>query len=84
MLTTTQFREARRRLLYLKKVLKVQTFYQENWVEGQTMAYVYREHIRDEFFISYICLQRYLGINARREIRQLESTLESHQSAQAY
>jgi hypothetical protein len=77
------YRDKRRRLLYLRKVLKVQEFFQVVHVEGQSLSFVYREHIEHEFHISYVCFTRYLGINARREIRQLDGELEGYAEAAA-
>lgn len=78
LLTTTQYRIRRRRLLHLYQVEKVLEDYQLHHREGYSIAYTWRRHIRDVHFISYECLRTYLGINTRKEIRELEEVLRQH------
>lgn len=57
----------------LLKVLAVQEVYLEHKHEGVTNVYIFKKHIKPVFFISERTFYRYLGINAKKEIRQFEN-----------
>lgn len=67
----TENRDRIRRINFLKKVVAVQECYLEHKKEYNTTRYVHREYIAPTFFISIRTLYQYLGINAKRELRQL-------------
>ena len=69
------------RLQHLKKVLAVQEIYMEHSGKGYSATSIFRNHIQDNFFISLRTFWRYLGINAKREIRLLEEKQEIIQAA---
>lgn len=69
-------REKSRRINYLKKVLQVQETHNAAWEEDQTKKFVHRKFIADKFCISYETYLDMLGINARRELKQLEGALQ--------
>ena len=57
--------------LYYKKVLAVQKTFLEHWKEGISKKFVYRKHIKDKYYIGVRTFQKYLSINARRELKKL-------------
>lgn len=63
------------RLQYLKKVLAVQTIVLEHQGKGYPQTYIFKTYIRDRFYISERTCFRYMGINAKREIKQLEKEI---------
>jgi hypothetical protein len=59
----------------LRRVLKVQEVHNKEWEEGLTKKYVWKKYIQNEFNIEYYTYISYLGINARREIKQVEELI---------
>lgn len=59
---------------------KILADYQLHHREGYTIAYTWRRYIQDVHFISYECLRSYLGINTKKEIRELETDITNHLS----
>lgn len=66
-----------RHLNHLRRVEEVQAFVLEKQHEGQSMAFVYREHVRARFHISLKTLYRYMSVPVRREIRRTEERIAS-------
>lgn len=64
------------KLRHYKKVLAVQARYQEVKKEHMTLKYIHYHYISTEFFIGYSTFYRYLDINAKRHITQLEKLIE--------
>lgn len=65
-------------MLHLRKVERVLADYQQHHREGFPIAHTWRRHIKDVHFISYECLRGYLGLNTKKEIRELELALADH------
>lgn len=72
----TQINPKRRN--YLLKVLKVQEVYLEHKQEGVTDVHVFRTYIEEQFFICERTFRKYLGINAKRELKQIKEYLKTH------
>jgi hypothetical protein len=62
------------RKYHLQRVLKFQEFVQEiqNEHKGLPLTKVYSSYVRNEFDISYSTFTKWLGINAKRELKELE------------
>jgi hypothetical protein len=63
---------------FLNRVLEIQQFVLERQEPGQPMAFTYREHVVGRFHISLKTLYRYMGIPARKELRQVEEAIASY------
>lgn len=62
------------RKYHLHRVLKFQEFVQEvqNEHKGLPLTKVYSMYIKGEFNISYSTFTKWLGINAKKELKELE------------
>lgn len=57
----------------VRRALEVQEIYLEHKEADLPDTYIYRKYIRPRFHISIRTFRRYLGRNARREIKQFQS-----------
>lgn len=59
---------------YLKKVIEIQNLVLELKYndEDMYMKTIYWEHIQPKYHISYRTFNTYLGINAKRELKELQ------------
>lgn len=64
---------------YYLKVLAVQEAHLAVKKEGIMYQYVYQNHIKDIFFISFQTYKRYLTVNAKKALTEI-SKLEQHES----
>ncbi|MCC9072473.1 hypothetical protein LNQ49_12855 [Flavobacterium sp. F-65] len=65
---------------FLTKVLKVQTIVLHHRKQGLFFKEIFYKHIEHEFHISKRTFDTYLGINARKELRELhENKSENEQ-----
>ena len=53
------------RMNFLKKIVTIQSIVLENKRKGRTQKWIYENLIRDQFYISFSCYNRYLGMNAK-------------------
>lgn len=56
----------------LKKIIKVQEIVLEQKRRGVSQLWVYENLIREPFFISYSTYNRWLAVNAKRKLKELE------------
>lgn len=59
---------------YLKKVLKIQEITLKYRKEGLYFKNIYHEYIADQFNISQKTYENYLGVNAKKQLKELEHT----------
>lgn len=71
------------RILFLQKVIAIQNCFREEKPEGMTTIYFYNNYIRPTYFISYTTFYRYLGMNARRELTNINEKLKEEPCAQS-
>lgn len=57
---------------YLKKVLKVQQITLEHRARGLYFKEIYHEYIENQFDICQRTYESYLGINAKKQLKDLE------------
>lgn len=58
---------------YLEKVLKIQEITQEQYHKvGLSYKEIYYQFIESQFFISKRTFHEYLGINAKKELKELQ------------
>lgn len=62
-----------------RRILAVQELYQKYQDGSRTGTWIWKNHIYPTFFISHRTMRRYLGVPAKREIKQLELHLEKLQ-----
>ncbi|WP_370860935.1 hypothetical protein [Parabacteroides faecis] len=54
----------------LSKIAKIQSIVLENKKKGLSQKWIYENQIKDQFYISYSSFNRYLGINAKAELKE--------------
>lgn len=66
------------KLNYLKRVIEVQNFVLNVQKEhkGLPLTRIYRDYVRERFYISYSTFNRWLGIPAKMELEKLEKGKE--------
>lgn len=64
---------ASNRCFFLKRVILVQQITLQYKDRGATQKWIYENVIRDQFFISKSTYDNYLAINAKREIKELNT-----------
>lgn len=57
---------------YLLKVKEVQCIYLEHQKNGATNEWIYLKVIYPRFLISRSTFYKYLGVNARKELKEME------------
>lgn len=55
----------------LRKILEIQRIVLDHKKKGTYQKWVYDNLIRDRYFISYATFNRYLTINAKKELKEL-------------
>lgn len=56
----------------LNKMVKIQDIVAEKFALGIPYTRIYKDHVRDQFDISYSTFNNYLYHNARAELKELE------------
>lgn len=59
------------RVNMLKMILEIQRIVLKHKRKGTYQKWVYNNLIRDRYFISYATFNRYLTINAKKELKEL-------------
>ena len=62
---------AYQRKYYLQRVLQVQETYLSQKEHGSTDTWIYRNIIEPQYHISMSTFRKYMGINARKELKEL-------------
>lgn len=57
---------------YLQRIIDIQNVYLEHCANGVSGEYVYIRYIRPVYFISRATFYKYLGINAKKLIKELD------------
>ncbi|MFV0507466.1 MAG: hypothetical protein ACK5L5_12330 [Bacteroidales bacterium] len=65
--------------LLLKKIIEIQEITLRETARGVTQAHVYREYIKDVYFVSKSTYDRYLCLNAKSHLAKLEERKEREQ-----
>lgn len=63
---------------FLKKVLKVQQITLEHRAQGLYFKEIYHKYIEDEFNICKRTYDAYLGINAKKQLKDLEAKKQTN------
>jgi len=58
---------------YLQKIIDIQNVYLEHKANGVTGEYIYQRYISNVYRISRGTFYRYLGINAKRKIKEIDN-----------
>lgn len=58
----------------LRKIIQVQNVYLGHKEKGATNKFIYENYIAPVFFISSKTFYKYLATNARKELKELETT----------
>lgn len=62
-----------KRINYLKKVREIQNITLEHTMRGASQKWVYDNYIKESYFISLGTFYMYMGINAKRELKELQN-----------
>ncbi len=54
----------------LSKITQIQAIVLENKNKGKSQKWIYENLIKNQFYISYSSFNRYLGINAKAELKE--------------
>lgn len=65
----------------LKRIIAVQDTVIEHQKRGATQAWIYRNVVSSTFFISERTFNRYLCINAKKELKEIEHECENDKAA---
>lgn len=60
-----------------RRALAIQEIYLEHSARGLSNVYIFRNYIKPVYFISERTFYRYLGRNAKKEVRQFEKDNEN-------
>ncbi|HRS19656.1 MAG TPA: hypothetical protein P5243_09130 [Bacteroidales bacterium] len=55
-----------------RKIIEIQNIVNEYKAKGVTQEFIYKNYIKDVYFISRDCFYSYLATNAKRELKKLE------------
>jgi hypothetical protein len=58
---------------YLKRVLMVQEIYNEHHSKGVNNEYIFKHYIEPIFLISIATFYNYLAVNAKRDIKKINT-----------
>jgi hypothetical protein len=59
----------------LRKILKVQEDFLAEWEEGISKKFIWKKFIYNKYFIEYHTFINYLGVNARKELKELDEVI---------
>ena len=60
----------------LEKIIEIQNIVLEHQQRGATQMWTYRNVVYPRFYISESCFKRYMGRNAKRELKELNTEHE--------
>lgn len=60
----------------LRRAIEIQTIVLKHQENGATQIWIYRNIVRDRFHISYSTFNRYLAVNAKKELKDRLSAEE--------
>lgn len=64
----------------LKRIIAVQETVLEHQKHGATQAWIYRNVIANTYYISESTFNRYLCLNAKKELKELDDEINSNTS----
>lgn len=62
----------------LNKILEIQKIYLEHHSNGVTAVYIYDTYIREKYHISQRTFEKYLGVNAKMELKKLDDAANNN------
>ncbi len=60
----------------LKRILRVQEIYLSNKDRGLSNKYIFENYIKDQYAVSIGTFYKYLSINARKELKEINQSSE--------
>ena len=62
----------------LNRILEIQEIYLKYKLEGVTTRFIFDNHIHTQYRISYTTFNTYLGVNAKRELKELDNAKDNN------
>lgn len=62
------------RKYYLKRIVEIQQVTLEEQKKGATLRWIYKNKIKETYHISYTTYSNYLGIPAKRQLKELKNS----------